>query len=137
MYDSLILMIFLRFLQVTAKGIGGIASSCCRDVIDAVRRGMDFYKLLYGKFCLYICYYRLNFKYDVVLFMTIQYIVLLLQINSFQILFNKFVLSQMNFEYPMTLTAWHMALATILTQIMARTTNMLPGVAEVTKTFIM
>jgi len=47
-----------------------------------------------------------------------------------QILFNKAVLSQMHFEFPMFLTTWHMTLATILTQIMARTTNMLPSVGE-------
>ena len=30
----------------------------------------------------------------------------------------------------MFLTTWHMVLATVLTQIMARTTNMLPAVKE-------
>lgn len=46
------------------------------------------------------------------------------------ILFNKAVLDQLKFPYPMFLTTWHMFLATILTQIMSRTTNMLPGVKE-------
>ena len=36
----------------------------------------------------------------------------------------------MKFPFPMFLTTWHMALATILTQIMSKTTNMLPGVRE-------
>ena len=36
----------------------------------------------------------------------------------------------MDFPFPMFLTAWHMLFATIITQIMARTTNMLPGVKE-------
>jgi drug/metabolite transporter (DMT)-like permease len=46
------------------------------------------------------------------------------------ILFNKAVLDQLKFPYPMFLTTWHMFLATILTQIMSKTTNMLPGVGE-------
>lgn len=45
-------------------------------------------------------------------------------------MFNKAVLDQLKFPYPMFLTTWHMFLATILTQIMSRTTNMLPGVKE-------
>lgn len=48
-----------------------------------------------------------------------------------QILFNKAVLDQMKFPYPMFLTTWHMIFATILTQIMSTATNMLPGVKEV------
>jgi hypothetical protein len=55
--------------------------------------------------------------------------------SPFQILFNKAVLDQLKFPYPMFLTTWHMALATILTQIMSKTTSMLPGVKEVTFSF--
>ena len=40
------------------------------------------------------------------------------------------MLDQFNFPYPMFLTTWHMAVATCLTQIMSRTTQMLPGVRE-------
>lgn len=36
----------------------------------------------------------------------------------------------MKFPFPMFLTTWHMTLATVLTQILARTTNMLPAVNE-------
>eukprot|EP01041_Mallomonas_annulata_P003410 gene3410-6771_t len=36
----------------------------------------------------------------------------------------------MDFPFPMCLTTWHMVLATFLTQLMARTTSMLPGVHE-------
>jgi drug/metabolite transporter (DMT)-like permease len=36
----------------------------------------------------------------------------------------------MNFAFPMFLTCWHMTLATILTQIMSRTTSMLPAVQD-------
>ena len=37
---------------------------------------------------------------------------------------------QYNFPYPMFLTSWHMLLSTVLTQLMSRYTNMLPGVKE-------
>jgi hypothetical protein len=33
----------------------------------------------------------------------------------------------MDFPFPMFLTAWHMFFATVLTQILARTTNLLPA----------
>jgi drug/metabolite transporter (DMT)-like permease len=46
------------------------------------------------------------------------------------IFFNKFVLDQLKFPFPMFLCTWHMVLATILTRIMASTTNMLPGVRD-------
>ena len=48
-----------------------------------------------------------------------------------QIMFNKAVLDQLKFPYPMFLTTWHMTLATILTQLLSKTTKMLPGVTEV------
>lgn len=46
------------------------------------------------------------------------------------ILFNKAILDQMKFPFPMFLTTWHMILASVLTKIMALTTDMLPGVKE-------
>lgn len=52
-------------------------------------------------------------------------------VQSVQILFNKAVLDQLKFPYPMFLTTWHMFFATIMTQVLSRTTNMLPGVKEV------
>ena len=58
------------------------------------------------------------------------YIVFWISISCSMILFNKAVLSEMNFAFPMFLTTWHMTLATVLTQIMARTTAMLPSVSE-------
>jgi len=58
------------------------------------------------------------------------YIVFWISISCSMILFNKAVLSEMNFAFPMFLTTWHMTLATVLTQIMARTTDMLPSVSE-------
>lgn len=58
------------------------------------------------------------------------YIVFWISISCTMILFNKAVLDQFKFPFPMFLTTWHMTLATVLTQIMAKTTNMLPGVKE-------
>eukprot|EP00605_Chrysophyceae_sp_TOSAG23-4_P001255 GSChrysophyteH1.ASY1.ANO1.1366.1 assembled CDS len=46
------------------------------------------------------------------------------------ILFNKFVLDRLKFPFPMFLCSWHMVIATILTRILSKTTNMLPGVME-------
>jgi len=46
------------------------------------------------------------------------------------ILFNKAVLDQLKFPFPMFLTTWHMFLSSILTHIMSKTTNMLPAVNE-------
>lgn len=51
-------------------------------------------------------------------------------ISCSMIMFNKGVLDKYDFPFPMFLTSWHMLFATILTQIMARTTNMLPAVKE-------
>ena len=58
------------------------------------------------------------------------YIVFWISISCTMILFNKAVLDQMKFPYPMFLTTWHMVFATVMTQILSRTTNMLPGVRE-------
>jgi len=51
-------------------------------------------------------------------------------VSCTMILFNKAVLDQMKFPFPMFLTTWHMVFATIMTQILSKTTNMLPGVRE-------
>ena len=58
------------------------------------------------------------------------YIAQWIAISSGMILFNKFMLDQFEFPYPMFLTTWHMLVATCLTQITSKTTNMLPGVQE-------
>jgi len=46
------------------------------------------------------------------------------------ILFNKAILSSYDFPFPMFLTTWHMLSATVLTQILAAKTDLLPGVKE-------
>ena len=58
------------------------------------------------------------------------YIVFWISVSCTMILFNKAVLDQMEFPFPMVLTTWHMFFATVMTQIMARTSNWLPGVKE-------
>lgn len=45
-------------------------------------------------------------------------------------MFNKVLLTTWGFHYPFFLTCWHCVLASILTQVLARTTNMLPGVEK-------
>ena len=58
------------------------------------------------------------------------YITFWISISCSMILFNKAVLDTFNFGFPIFLTAWHMVFSTILTQIMSRTTSMLPAVTE-------
>mmetsp|Transcript_28554 Transcript_28554/g.39300 ORF Transcript_28554/g.39300 Transcript_28554/m.39300 type:complete len:319 (-) Transcript_28554:115-1071(-) len=58
------------------------------------------------------------------------YIVFWISISCTMILFNKAVLDQMKFPYPMFLTTYHMIFASFLTQFMSRFTSMLPGVKE-------
>ncbi|KAI0485007.1 triose-phosphate transporter family-domain-containing protein [Xylariaceae sp. FL0804] len=53
------------------------------------------------------------------------YIALWIAMSSSVILFNKWVLASAKFDYPLFLTTWHMAFATLMTQIMARTTSTL------------
>lgn len=59
---------------------------------------------------------------------TVPYILFWVAASCTLILFNKAILSQYDFPYPMFLTFWHMLFGTICTQILARTTDMLPGV---------
>ena len=47
-----------------------------------------------------------------------------------QVMFNKVVLTIWGFHYPFFLTLSHSLFGSILTQILSRTTNLLPGVKE-------
>ena len=47
-------------------------------------------------------------------------------ISCVMILLNKAILSGWGFSYPFFLTAWHMFFSMILTQILSRTTKLLP-----------
>ncbi|KUJ15517.1 triose-phosphate transporter [Mollisia scopiformis] len=55
------------------------------------------------------------------------YVIVWISLSSSVILFNKWILSTLNFHYPILLTSWHLVFATIMTQIMARTTTLLDG----------
>lgn len=55
------------------------------------------------------------------------YVIAWISLSSSVILFNKWILSTLGFHYPILLTTWHLAFATLMTQIMARTTNLLDG----------
>ncbi|KAL4962338.1 UDP-galactofuranose transporter [Aspergillus stella-maris] len=48
-------------------------------------------------------------------------------LSSSVILFNKHILDYAQFRFPIILTTWHLAFATLMTQILARTTNLLDG----------
>ena len=58
------------------------------------------------------------------------YLVVWISLSMTLICMNKAILSTWGFSYPFFLTAWHMVFATVLTQILSRTTNMLPGVKQ-------
>ncbi|KAI1300637.1 triose-phosphate transporter family-domain-containing protein [Xylaria venustula] len=53
------------------------------------------------------------------------YIALWIGLSSSVILFNKWVLFSAKFDYPLFLTTWHMAFATLMTQLMAKFTTTL------------
>ncbi|RYC63585.1 hypothetical protein CHU98_g2645 [Xylaria longipes] len=53
------------------------------------------------------------------------YIALWIALSSSVILFNKWVLFSAKFDYPLFLTTWHMAFATLMTQLMAKFTTTL------------
>ncbi|KAI1367669.1 triose-phosphate transporter family-domain-containing protein [Xylaria arbuscula] len=53
------------------------------------------------------------------------YIALWIALSSSVILFNKWVLFTAKFDYPLFLTTWHMAFATLMTQLMAKFTTTL------------
>ena len=46
------------------------------------------------------------------------------------IFFNKLLLTTWGFKFPFFLTMWHMIFATVVTQVLSRTTTMLPAVRE-------
>ncbi|KAI6248110.1 putative sugar phosphate/phosphate translocator [Erysiphe necator] len=55
------------------------------------------------------------------------YVIVWISLSSSVILFNKWILSSLQFHYPILLTAWHLIFATIMTQLLARTTRLLDG----------
>ncbi|KAK3321214.1 triose-phosphate transporter family-domain-containing protein [Cercophora scortea] len=55
------------------------------------------------------------------------YVIVWISLSSSVILFNKWILSTLHFEYPVLLTTYHLTFATIMTQILARYTTLLDG----------
>ncbi|KAA6414972.1 MAG: DUF250 domain membrane [Lasallia pustulata] len=55
------------------------------------------------------------------------YVIAWISLSSSVILFNKWLLDTAGFHFPILLTTWHLAFATLMTQILARTTTMLDG----------
>ncbi|KAL6860397.1 hypothetical protein ACO1O0_004425 [Amphichorda felina] len=55
------------------------------------------------------------------------YVVVWICCSSSVILFNKWLLDTLNFRYPVILTTYHQAFATVMTQLMARFTTLLDG----------
>ena len=51
-------------------------------------------------------------------------------------MFNKAILVDCDFPFPMFLTTMHMTFATVMTQVLSRTTDLLPGVKEVQQSAI-
>lgn len=55
------------------------------------------------------------------------YVTVWISLSSSVILFNKYILSSLGFEYPVILTTFHLVFATVLTQLLARYTTLLDG----------
>ncbi|KAJ5174643.1 sugar phosphate/phosphate translocator [Penicillium canariense] len=55
------------------------------------------------------------------------YVSVWITLSSSVILFNKHLLDYANFRFPIVLTTWHLTFATIMTQLLARTTTVLDG----------
>ncbi|KAK0723183.1 triose-phosphate transporter [Lasiosphaeria miniovina] len=55
------------------------------------------------------------------------YVTIWITLSSSVILFNKWILSTLGFDYPIILTTYHLVFATIMTQLLARYTTLLDG----------
>jgi len=55
------------------------------------------------------------------------YVIAWIIFSSVTILFNKYILSNLEFHFPAILTCWHLVFATIATQFLAKTTTLLDG----------
>jgi hypothetical protein len=62
------------------------------------------------------------------------YVTIWIAMSSAVILFNKWILYTMKFEFPILLTAWHLTFGTLMTQILARTTTLIDGRKKVKMT---
>ncbi|KAJ3167418.1 hypothetical protein HDU88_002340 [Geranomyces variabilis] len=59
------------------------------------------------------------------------YIAVWMSLSSSVILFNKYILFEGGFPFPIFLTTWHLIFATIATRVLHRTTNLLAGLDNV------
>lgn len=62
------------------------------------------------------------------------YIATWISLSSSVIIFNKWILDTAGFKFPVVLTTWHLAFATLMTQILARFTNVLDSRKKVPMT---
>jgi len=56
-------------------------------------------------------------------------------LSSSVIIYNKYILSDLHFGYPISLTTWHLTFATIGTRILAKTSHLLDGLSQITMTW--
>lgn len=62
------------------------------------------------------------------------YIATWISLSSSVIIFNKWILDTAGFRFPIVLTTWHLAFATLMTQILARFTTVLDSRKKVPMT---
>ncbi|ERS96280.1 uncharacterized protein SPSK_01726 [Sporothrix schenckii 1099-18] len=55
------------------------------------------------------------------------YVIAWISLSSSVIIFNKWILSTLNFRFPVILTTYHLLFATVMTQLLARYTNLIDG----------
>ncbi|MBW0562169.1 hypothetical protein O181_101884 [Austropuccinia psidii MF-1] len=53
-----------------------------------------------------------------------------ISLSSTVIIYNKYILSQLAFAYPISLTTWHLVFATIGTRILSKSSSLLDGLAN-------
>ncbi|KAF2835711.1 TPT-domain-containing protein [Patellaria atrata CBS 101060] len=70
----------------------------------------------------------------VVAFHPAVYITTWITLSSSVIIFNKWILDTAGFRFPIFLTTWHLAFATLMTQMLARTTSVLDSRKKVPMT---
>ncbi|KNE64845.1 hypothetical protein AMAG_10180 [Allomyces macrogynus ATCC 38327] len=63
------------------------------------------------------------------------YIAVWIFFSSSVILYNKYILSTLDFAFPVFLTTWHLVFATIVTRILKSRTNLLPAAKNSTMTW--
>ncbi|KAF8421401.1 triose-phosphate transporter family-domain-containing protein [Tirmania nivea] len=59
------------------------------------------------------------------------YVIIWICLSSSVILFNKWILHNLEFDFPIFLTTWHLIFATIATRVLAYSTNLLNGLNRV------